>query len=149
MWLFLGLWHSLAIFLPWYLYWDMVETSSVFGHGLTSLGSVIAGASCTIVNLKILLEAKYWSWLLVLSVAWSIGSYVAGTIIYDSVLMDNMFVANYDVFFTYNHMFDETIVIHFLITIFIVVTALLPDFIFAVAFDMQARLKVMKKTAPI
>jgi hypothetical protein len=73
---------------------------------------------------------------------------VAGTIIYDSILMDNIVVANYDVFYTYNHMFSETVVINVLVTILIIVAALLPDFVILVASDTYEKLQHTKKTSP-
>jgi magnesium-transporting ATPase (P-type) len=75
LWLSLGIWHSLCAFFPWVFNWISVETAPIFGHGLTSLGAVVAGAAVTITNLKVLLEARYWSWVLVLVVFWSIGMY--------------------------------------------------------------------------
>ncbi len=102
-----------------------------------------------IVNLKILLESRYWSWLIIVVVLGSIGSYVAFTLVYDAILMDNLFSNTFDVYYTYNHMFEEAGMINFVVTVFSIILALLPDFIILVFKDNLERLQYSRKTAPM
>lgn len=128
-WMLLALWHSLVCFFVWVMAWGGAENRAPQGHDLNSLGAVVAAATVTVVNLKVLLEARHWNWILVTTTVWSIVSYVAGTLVYDSVVMDNSIVDNYDVFYTYIHMFTDSVVTNVATTVLIIVLALIPDFV--------------------
>ena len=62
-WVLLGIWHATVIFFACVLYAEYNE-SQVSGDNMDMryLGDVLGGATVMIVNLKILLEARYWNW---------------------------------------------------------------------------------------
>ena len=102
------------------------------------------------VNLKILLEAKYWSWVLVLSVFGSIASYVAVTLIFNVIPLfpDSLLSSNYDTFFNYVVLYGQPALIIFSVTILIIVLALLPDCLIIVMSDIKEKLSNAKKVIP-
>ena len=122
----------------------------ISGHSCFSLGAVVAATSCTIINLKILLETRFWTWWLILSVVLSLGSYIVLTLSYNAIHYSELigqFITP-DVFYTYIYMFDRRIVINILMTLISVVIALLPDIIIVIICDMKSRLRQIKKTLP-
>ena len=149
-WLLIGIWHSMCIFFPWTFVWENMERVYPEGHGLPSLGSAIAGTAVTVVNLKVLLEARYWSWPLILSVFFSIASYVSVTLIYDVILIKpgSVFATNFDAYFTYVELFNETLLINCVVTLLIVIAALLPDCVLIVYNNIREKLNHAKKVIP-
>ena len=123
---------------------------SISGHSCFTLGAVVAATSCTIINLKILLETRFWTWWLILSVVLSLGSYIVLTLSYNAIhyneVLESFIIP--DVFYTYIYMFDRRIVINFLVTLISLVIALLPDIIIVIICDMKSRLRQIKKTLP-
>ena len=130
----------------------MLNYSIVYisGHSCFTLGAVVAATSCTIINLKILLETRFWTWWLILSVVLSLGSYIVLTLSYNAIhyneVLESFIIP--DVFYTYIYMFDRRIVINFLVTLISLVIALLPDIIIVIICDMKSRLRQIKKTLP-
>ena len=111
----------------------------------------MAATSSTIINLKILLEARFWTWWLMLSVLLSLGSYIVLTLSYNAIPTNGGVIETFisrDVFYTYIYMFDRRIVINFLVTFISLVIALLPDIIIVIICDMKSRLRQIKKTLP-
>ena len=132
--------------------WQFLIQTIVYisGHSCFSLGAVVAATSCTIINLKILLETRFWTWWLILSVVLSLGSYIVLTLSYNAIHYSELigqFITP-DVFYTYIYMFDRRIVINILVTLISVVIALLPDIIIVIICDMKSRLRQIKKTLP-
>ena len=121
----------------------------IFLLPIVSLGAVVAGTSVAIVNLKILIEAKYWTIWIVLSVLASIISYIVLTLAYCRIYVENSLFDTKDVFYTYIYMFDWRILINILVTLISIFMALLPDFLVVIICDMNKRLKQNKKTMPL
>ena len=116
---------------------------------LLSIGAMIAGTAVTVVNIKILLEARYWSWVLVLSVFFSIIAYVTITLFDTAIPMFNVpFLRNYDEYYTYIQFFSEPILINLTVTILIVVTSLIPDILLIAYENAMEQLKSVKKVVP-
>ena len=110
---------------------------------------MIAGTAVTVVNIKILLEARYWSWVLVLSVFFSIIAYVTITLFNTAIPMFNVpFLRNYDEYYTYIQFFSEPILINLTVTILIVVTSLIPDILLIAYENAMEQLKSVKKVVP-
>ena len=149
-WLLNGVWHSFCIFFPWVYVWENIERLYPQGHGLQSLGSAIASSAVTVVNFKVLLEARYWSWPLVISVFFSIASFVIVTLIYDVIFIgpESIFASNFDSYFTYVELFSDTLLINASVTLVIIVAALLPDCLYILYDNLQEKLKHAKKTIP-
>ena len=85
------------------------------------------------------------SWPLILSISWSVFSYVVGTLIYDQWLIDNILVDNSDQLQTYTSMFrSDTILIHLAVNVLIIVLALLPDAVLTI-FRNHRRLQYLQK----
>ena len=149
-WFLLGVWHSICIFFTWHFMWPICESIEPFGHGLPSLGVMVAGTAVTVVNLKILIEARYWSWVLVLSVFLSILSYVAITLIYNAIPIFStpILPSNYNEYFTYISFFSKPFLISVVISLLIMVTALLPDFLLIVYQSINEKLQRVKKITP-
>ena len=149
-WVGLGIWHSICSFLPWLYVWNEgVETATTSGHSLFSLGAVVAGTSCAIINLKILIESKYWSIWLIISVFLSIVAYVVITLAYSAFYLESSILDTTDLFYTYIYMCDSRIVINILVTLISLILALLPDVIIVILCDMKMRLNQKKKTMPM
>ena len=116
---------------------------------LLSIGAMIAGTAVTVVNIKILLEARYWSWVLVLSVFFSIIAYVTITLFDTAIPMFNVpFLRNYDEYYTYIQFFSEPILINLTVTILIVMTSLIPDILLIAYENAMEQLKSVKKVVP-
>ena len=116
---------------------------------LLPIGAMIAGTAVTVVNIKILLEARYWSWVLVLSVFFSIIAYVTITLFNTAIPMFNIpFLRNYDEYYTYIQFFSKPILINLTVTILIVVTSLIPDILLIAYENVIEKLKSVKKVVP-
>ena len=100
--------------------------------------------------MKILLEARYWSWVLVLSVFFSIISYITVTLIYTAIPMFSVAILpnNFNEYFTYIEFFNQPILINVFVTFLIVVTALIPDFLLIVYESIKEKLQRVKKVIP-
>lgn len=141
-----GLWHAGCVFFIWLFAWPTVE---LFGGDINTLGAVVAGSAVVVTNLKICLEARFWSWPLIFTIFWSIVSYVIGTIIYDHWLIDNVIADNSDQFRTYTIMFNsQSILYNVVVNLLIVVMALTPDLIITV-FRNHNRIMYLKSNEPI
>ena len=149
-WFLLGVWHSVCIFFAWNYMWPICELLAPFGHGLPSLGVMVAGTAVTVVNLKILLEARYWSWPLILTVFMSICLYIVVTLIYNAIPLFSspVFPSNFNEYFTYVSFFSQPILINVAITLLIVVAALLPDCLLIVHETIKEKLQRVKKVLP-
>ena len=121
-WMVLGLWHSLVSYYGWFMFWN--STYSEIGDDINCLGALVAFTSVIILNLKILVESRYWTWILVISIALSIGSYLVITILYDQFLIPVMF-NNFNQFRTLHRVIDDPI--SWLGIMLLTVMALLPD----------------------
>ena len=116
---------------------------------LLPIGAMIAGTAVIVVNIKILLEARYWSWVLVLSVFFSIIAYVTITLFNTAIPMFNVpFLRNYDEYYTYIQFFSKPILINLTVTILIVVTSLIPDILLIAYENVIEQLKSVKKVVP-
>ena len=117
---------------------------------LLYLLSIVAATAVTVVNMKILLEARYWSWVLVLSVFFSIISYITVTLIYTAIPMFSVAILpnNFNEYFTYVEFFNQPILINVFVTFLIVVTALIPDFLLIVYESIKEKLQRVKKVIP-
>ena len=62
-WIMMGIWHSLVVFFGCVLYAEH-NVSQVCGKGMDIryLGDQLGGATVAVVNLKILIESRYWTW---------------------------------------------------------------------------------------
>ena len=62
-WIFLGVWHALVIFFGCVLY-ARNNINQICGEGMDIryLGDQLGGATVAVVNLKILIESRYWTW---------------------------------------------------------------------------------------
>ena len=147
-WFFLGLWHGTCSFFIWVLVWRAVEMISPYGFSRTSLGAVVAAGAISVVNLKTLVEAKYWSWLLLVSIVWSILNYIIGTLIYNFMNFDNAIYDSRETYYAYPYMFSSPIIIHVSVILLTIVTALLPDFLFIILTDIKDKIQREKKTLP-
>ena len=100
--------------------------------------------------MKILLEARYWSWVLVLSVFFSIISYITFTLIFTVIPMFSTPILpnNFNEYFTYVEFFNQPILINVFVTFLIVVTALIPDFLLIVYESIKEKLQRVKKVIP-
>ena len=125
------------------------------GHGLPSLGVAMAGAAVTVVNLKILLEARYWSWTLVMFVLTSIGFFVINTLLFDSLILITpgqpawlfFYETNYPEWHTYNELFKSPI--NLVVILLTLVVALLPDLLLNIYEDTKGKLKRAKDVLPL
>ena len=117
---------------------------------LLFLLSIVAATAVTVVNMKILLEARYWSWVLVLSVFFSIISYITFTLIFTAIPMFSAPILpnNFNEYFTYVEFFNQPILINVFVTFLIVVTALIPDFLLIVYESIKEKLQRVKKVIP-
>ena len=116
---------------------------------LLPIGAMIAGTAVTVVNIKILLEARFWSWVLVLSVFSSIIAYVTITLFNTAIPMFNVpFLRNYDEYYTYIQFFSKPILINLTVTILIVVTSLIPDILLIAYENVIEKLKSLKEVVP-
>ena len=149
-WLALGLWHSVCIYFPLAMIWSAFETIYPEGHGLPSLGSAVAGAGVAVVNLKVLLESKYWSWVLVLATVFSIFSYVTVTVIFNVIPLfpDAVLESNFDQFYAYLELYNETIVSYLAVNVLVIFAALLPDCLIIICGDIKQNLRHAKKVIP-
>ena len=149
-WFLLGIWHSVCIFFTWKFMWHICEQLSPYGHGLPSLGVMVAGSAVTVVNLKILLESRYWSWILVLAVFASILSYVVVTLINNAIPMfsNPILPDNFNEYFTYVSFFSQPILMVIFVNFVIVATALLPDSLLILHESIRERLRSVKKVLP-
>jgi magnesium-transporting ATPase (P-type) len=120
-WFCLGLWHAAVCFFGWVLIWP----ESYPSDDLYGFGAIVACTSVLVVNAKILIEARYWSWPLVLSVVLSVISYVVITLLEQQFLVESSLLDNTDQFRTYLHVIYLPPT--WLGTLLLVVTALLPD----------------------
>ena len=113
----------------------------------------MAGGAVTVVNLKILLEARYWSWTLVMFVFTSIGFFVVNTLVFYVILITpetNLLVydSNYPEYYTYNELFKYPI-INFTVVLLILVAALLPDSLLIIYENTKEKLKSAKNAMPM
>jgi len=69
--------------------WPSLE--GMYNGDLQGFGSCVALTSITVINLKVLVEARHWNFILVISVFGSILSYYAVTIITQHFLMTSFF----------------------------------------------------------
>ena len=62
-WIFFGIWHAVVVFFTCILH-TQNHVSQTVGDGMDIryLGDLLGGATVVIVNLKILLESRYWNW---------------------------------------------------------------------------------------
>ena len=62
-WILLGIWHALVVFFGCVFYAEN-NVSQICGEGMDIryLGDQLGGATVAVVNLKILIESKYWTW---------------------------------------------------------------------------------------
>ena len=123
------------------------------GHGLPSLGVAMAGGAVAVVNLKILLEARYWSWTLVMFVLTSIGFFVVNTLVFDIILITSktnllVYESNYNEYYTYNEVFKYPI-INLAVVMLILVLALLPDLLLIIYENTREKLKSAKNVMPM
>ena len=123
------------------------------GHGLPSLGVAMAGGAVAVVNLKILLEARYWSWTLVMFVLTSIGFFVVNTLVFDIILITSetnllVYESNYNEYYTYNEVFKYPI-INLAVVMLILVLALLPDLLLIIYENTREKLKRAKNVMPM
>ena len=115
----------------------------------------MAGAAVTVVNLKILLEARYWSWTLVMFVLTSIGFFVINTLLFDSLILITpgnpswlfFYDTNYPEWYTYNELFKNPI--NLVVILLTLVVALLPDLLLNIYEDTKGKLKRAKDVLPL
>ena len=115
----------------------------------------MAGAAVTVVNLKILLEARYWSWTLVMFVLTSIGFFVINTLLFDSLILIIpgkpawlfFYDTNYPEYYTYNELFKSPI--NLVVILLTLVVALLPDLLLNIYENTKERLKKAKDVMPL
>ena len=103
-----------------------------------------------VVNLKVLLESKYWSWVLVLATVFSIFSYVTVTVIFNVIPLfpDAVLESNFDQFYAYLELYNETIVSYLAVNVFVIFAALLPDCLIIICGDIKQNLRHAKKVIP-
>jgi len=81
LWFFQALWHSLVFFFGWMLFWSDFKYG---GHNITqdlslgqaSFGTSIYASIVTLVNIRLLFQARRWNIYLVLSIAASVLFYI-------------------------------------------------------------------------
>lgn len=124
-WTGLGFWHAFVSFYGWFMIWP---SYFAFGDDLICFGQVISCTNVFLLNVKILLEARSWNWILVTFAFLCTVSYPAITILHSQWLITLPFFANYDVFQAYQKVIF--LLPTFLGTILLVIVALLPDVLF-------------------
>ena len=62
-WILLGTWHAVVVFFACILYAEY-NASTVCGSGMDRIyfGDQLGGATVAVVNIKILIESRYWNW---------------------------------------------------------------------------------------
>uniref|UniRef100_A0A336LPY0 Phospholipid-transporting ATPase n=1 Tax=Culicoides sonorensis TaxID=179676 RepID=A0A336LPY0_CULSO len=123
-WMILGVFHSLIIYYLTYYLWlqDPILLSTEHPPPLYGFGTQLIHNVVVVVNLKLLLEAIYKTYIFILSVVLSILAFMLTTIAY------NYLPINYDgdMFHVYNHLLIAPS--FWLLSILIIVTALMPDY---------------------
>jgi len=139
LWFLYGLWHAVAIFFGWVMFWSYTENGS--GLGQVSFGLCIYSTVVTLVNLKLLFQSRSWNAPLIISIMFSIVAYIGLTLAYDAVRINtgilNFFGGGYnttvmpttpldpDVTWVYFNVLEHPSV--WLFTLLILVVTLLPD----------------------
>jgi magnesium-transporting ATPase (P-type) len=124
----------------------------MYDGDLQGFGSCVALTSITVINLKVLVEARHWNLILVLSVLASICSFYIVTLLTQHFLMTKFF-SNAQQFRAFEHVGFRLPT--WLGLIFIVVAALTPDVcakafkpVFSKAKEMRKDRK-LRKTGPL
>ena len=121
-WFALGVWHALAVFFSFYFMWPSYWQ---IGDDLNCFGALVACTCVLVVNLKMLLESRFWSWPHVLIILASILSYVGVTLLYDQFLLNNWLINNSAQFRTYHRVVYPLPT--WLVTLVACAIALIPD----------------------
>ena len=133
-WIGLGLWHSIVTFFVCYFVYTDSETD------LWTLQTAIAQSVVIVVNLKILIESKYWNVWLVVSVVFSILFFSVFTLLlqtafpFDNWLVDSTYYMIYVNLMTCDMRFWTS-------TCLAVVVALLPDYLIILSQNVHLRTK--------
>eukprot|EP00092_Neocalanus_flemingeri_P006019 GFUD01006485.1.p1 GENE.GFUD01006485.1~~GFUD01006485.1.p1 ORF type:complete len:1188 (+),score=195.19 GFUD01006485.1:192-3755(+) len=108
LWFLYGLWHAVAIFFGWVLFWSYtsngsglplnVQSDEVLGQ--FSFGVCIYSTVIALVNLKLLFQSRSWNAQLILGIVVSVAGYVALTFAYDALRINvgifNFFGGDYN-----------------------------------------------------
>lgn len=84
-WILLATYHGIILYYFSYAIWNSNPTimSSAYNANLSCMGTFLIHNVVIVVNLKIWLEAKYQTWVFILSVILSILSFILSTFIYN------------------------------------------------------------------
>eukprot|EP00095_Tigriopus_kingsejongensis_P003263 snap_masked-scaffold69_size418775-processed-gene-3.10 protein:Tk03263 transcript:snap_masked-scaffold69_size418775-processed-gene-3.10-mRNA-1 annotation:"hypothetical protein DAPPUDRAFT_315465" len=121
-WVVLGFWHGIvAFYVPFWTWNEFAHT----GADINSFGAIVAWNAVLIVNFKLLLEAKHWNILLLISIFLSLVAYLGFTLLYDHFLIQALFWNNSDQFRSLHAVIGE--LLFWSESLLILVIALLPD----------------------
>jgi len=143
-WLGLGLWHSLCSFFLWIWLYQAVEDENA---DLFCLQTSVSQVIVFIVNFKVLIESKCWTWALVLSVIISNISYCLITFIIHYSFWVDTFLVRAMYYNVYTSLMGDPNL--YFATLIIIVVALLPDLLIQVWSSSKIRMKPKaNKTTP-
>jgi len=154
LWFLYGLWHAVAIFFGWVMFYSYTSNGSGLSMnvgsdevlGQFSFGLCIYSTAVTLVNLKLWFQSRSWNAPLIFGILISVVSFMGITLAYDTARINvgilNFFGDNYnstimptvpidsDVTWVYYHVLSSPTV--WLYTLLILVVALLPDVVIRV-----------------
>lgn len=124
-WITFGIGHSVVLyFIPWFI----IQENQVFFTDNTSMekaafGTFIYHCVIFVVNFKLVLRSRYWTWLFLGSICITVFGFIAVTAIYSIIVTDAMH-------YVYPHMLGS--ILFWLMSLLLVVTCLIPDCAFSV-----------------
>lgn len=131
-WLALGVWHALVCYYGAFFLWP---SFTGLNDDLNCFGALVAFTSVIVINVKVLVESRYWTWPLVISVLISIVAYPVMTLLYEQFLASFWFFENFDQFRTIHQVLDELNT--WLGLLLLTVIALIPDLVLKVTKPWQ------------
>merc|ERR1719309_522641 len=104
LWFFQGLWHSVAAFFGWLIFWTnqtssgslTLNNSSLEQLGEASFGLIIFTTVVIVVNLRLLFQSRSWNVVLIVSVIGSMIVQILLTLAYHSVRFGDTKLADAD-----------------------------------------------------
>ncbi|XP_068247329.1 LOW QUALITY PROTEIN: phospholipid-transporting ATPase IF-like [Palaemon carinicauda] len=142
MWIGFGLWHSGVMYFGLMFFYLTDQPSLPFGQtiDLYLFGTTLCNICVYVVNIKLVLVARYYTQFFIWSVILTLVFYVALCLLYEGIMIDVL--ENYEIFWSFYRMY-ESAWLQFA-SIFLAVVCLVPDVIHVV-FQSLSDERVLEK----